>query len=252
MSKKITKELNSCILTITISRPQKKNALTLDMYSGLAKSINDACSSSEVKVIHLKGSEDSFTAGNDLNDFMQNPPNDENSPVYTFMKSLLLAEKPVVAEVNGLAIGIGTTLLLHCDLVYSSSNARFQLPFINLGLVPEFASSFILPLLSGHQKAAELLMIGDQFDAKTAKEIGLINNYFPDGELSEKVNEINKKLASKPPIALKETKKLMRANSNQINKVIEKEGKIFRDQLLGSEVREALTAFFEKREPKFK
>ena len=252
MSKEITKELNGRILSITISRPHKKNALTLDMYSGLAKYINDACSSSEVKVIHLKGSEDSFTAGNDLNDFMQNPPNDENSPVYTFMKSLLLAEKPVVAEVNGLAIGIGTTLLLHCDLVYSSINARFQLPFINLGLVPEFASSFILPLLSGHQKAAELLMIGDQFDAKTAKEIGLINNYFPDDELSKKVNEVIEKLASKPPMALKETKKLMKANSAQINKVIEKEGKIFRDQLIGSEVREALTAFFEKRKPKFK
>jgi len=251
MSQDITKALNDRVVTITISRPKKKNALTLDMYTKLTEFINDACSSSEVKIIRLKGSEDSFTSGNDLNDFLNNPPNDENSPVFQFMKSLSSAEKPVVAEVNGLAIGIGTTLLLHCDLVYSSIDSRFQLPFINLGLVPEFASSLMLPLLSGHQKAAELLMIGDQFDAKTAKEIGLINNYFPANKLSKRVNEVIENLASKPPIALRETKRLLKSNNALINKVIENEGKVFRDQLLGPEVKEAITAFFEKRKPKF-
>ncbi|MEE2705237.1 MAG: enoyl-CoA hydratase [Pseudomonadota bacterium] len=251
MSHDVIKESNDRVVTITISRPKKKNALTLNMYTKLTEFINDACSSSEVRVIHLRGSGDSFTAGNDLNDFMQNPPNDENSPVFQFMKSLLSAEKPIVAEVNGLAIGIGTTLLLHCDLVYSSVNARFQLPFINLGLVPEFASSLMLPLLSGYQRAAEILMIGDQFDAKTAKEIGLINNYFPPDKLSNEVNEVIESLASKPPIALRETKRLMKSNNALISKVIESEGKIFRNQLLGPEVKEAITAFFEKRKPKF-
>jgi enoyl-CoA hydratase/carnithine racemase len=252
MIKDIQSDLNNNILTINILRPKKKNALTIEMYASLSEQILNANKSSSIKTIHIKGSEDSFTAGNDLNDFMQNPPNDETSPVFKFMAALLECDKPIVAEVNGLAIGIGTTLLLHCDLVYASNKAIFQLPFINLGLVPEFASSFILPLLAGHQKASELLMLGEIFDAKTAKEIGIINNYFPENQLSIKVAEILQKLVSKPPTALSHTKRLMKSSNKKLQKVIKEEGELFREQLHGPEVKEAITAFFEKRKPNFK
>jgi len=252
MTKEIQLELNNGILKINILRPEKKNAITIEMYASLSEAISNAHNSPSTKAIHIKGSGDSFTAGNDLNDFMQNPPNDETSPVFQFMKSLLLCEKPIVAEVNGLAIGIGTTMLLHCDLVYASNNAKFQLPFINLGLVPEFASSILLPSLAGHQKASEILMLGNSFDADTAKEIGIINNHFPEKKLSKEVDKILQELVLKPPTALRHTKRLMKSNAALLHKVIEEEGKIFRAQLDGPEVKEAIAAFFEKRKPNFK
>lgn len=239
------------ILTLTISRPDKKNALTAAMYAALADAITAADGDSSIRVILITGSDDSFTAGNDLKDFLENPPGEAASPVFRFMHALAGARTPIVAAVNGLAIGIGTTLLLHCDLVYAVETARFQLPFVNLGLVPELGSSLILPALAGRTRAAELLMFGDPFDAGTAKEIGLINAACPASNLMSVAQTAAERLAAKPPAALRKTKALLTMNVDELHARIDEEAKVFGEQLNSAEVKEAIAAFFEKRAPDF-
>ena len=243
--------VSECILTLKINRPEKKNALTVAMYATLADNIIAANNDKNVRAILITGSEDSFTAGNDLKDFLENPPLDPSSPVFRFMYAISGARKPVVAAINGLAIGIGTTILLHCDLVYVVESARFQMPFVNLGLVPELGSSLLLPALAGHARAAELLMLGDMFDAETARSIGLINAICSKEELLPTAQKAAAKLAAKPPAALRHTKALMKADLDAVHARIEAEAKVFGEHLGGDEVKEAIAAFFEKRPPDF-
>ncbi len=182
---------------------------------------------------------------------MENPPTDSASPVFRFMHAIAGAQKPVVAAVNGLAIGIGTTMLLHCDLVYAVDTARFQMPFVNLGLVPELGSSLVLPALAGHARAAELLMLGDMFDVSVAKDIGLVNAVCSADELLPTAQGAAKKLALKPPAALRQTKALMNADLDTVRARIDAEAKVFSERLNSDEVKEAIAAFFEKRPPDF-
>ncbi len=251
MSDTIQHSIDAGILKLTISRPEKKNALTVAMYAALAEAINGANSDKEVRVILITGCEDSFTAGNDLKDFLENPPTDPSSPVFQFMYAIAGAQKPVVAAVNGLAIGIGTTMLLHCDFVYAVDTARFQLPFVNLGLVPELGSSLVLPALAGRAKAAELLMLGDMFDAGTAADIGLVNAVCSANDLDSMAQTTAETLAAKPPAALRKTKALLNADKAAVIEQIDAEAKMFGEQLASDEVKEAIAAFFEKRKPDF-
>lgn len=251
MSDQIKSATENGILLLTIARPEKKNALTADMYAAMATAITNADDDKNVRVILITGSEDSFTAGNDLKDFLDNPPLESSSPVFLFMHAIAGAKKPIVAAVNGLAIGIGTTMLLHCDLVYAVETARFQLPFVNLGLVPELGSSLILPALAGRTAAAELMMLGDMFNVDKATEIGLLNGTYSAETLMETARSAAEKLAAKPPAALRKTKALLNANIDDIRARIDQEAQVFGKQLNSAEVKEAIAAFFEKRAPDF-
>ncbi len=251
MSDLIKADVSDRILTLTVNRPDKKNALTVAMYAALADAVTNANDDAVVRVVLITGTEDSYTAGNDLKDFLENPPVDSASPVFRFMHAIASAQKPVVAAVNGLAIGIGATMLLHCDLVYAVDTARFQMPFVNLGLVPELGSSLVLPVLAGHARAAELLMMGDPFDSTTAKEIGLVNGICSADTLLSTARDAATKLAAKPPAALRKTKALMNADLDTVRARIDAEAKVFGEQLNGAEVKEAIAAFFEKRAPDF-
>ena len=195
MSDLILSELNEGILTLTFNRPNRKNALTLAMYTTLAEELSQAKEKSEVRAVVITGHGDAFTSGNDLKDFMQNPPQSLDTPVFAFLKEMLEFPKPILAAVNGAAIGIGTTMLLHCDFVYAHNEVVFQMPFIRLGLVPEAGSSYLLPLMAGHRKASELLLLGEKFDAQTAQEVGIINQVSSRDELMDKTYTVAKKLA---------------------------------------------------------
>jgi enoyl-CoA hydratase/carnithine racemase len=240
------------VFKLQINRPEKKNALTIAMYQAMTEALNTAEADPSVRVLIIAGAETCFTAGNDLADFLNNPPTGEDSPVFMFLKALIAAQKPVIAAVHGVAVGIGTTMLLHCDLVYAGPSARFQLPFVNLGLTPEAGSSLILPQLMGHRRAAELLMLGETIDAEAALAFGLINAVRADGELDEFVMHKAEVLASKPPTALRLTKSLMkRVPRPAIQETMSEEGKIFIARLRSPEAREAMQAFFERRQPDF-
>jgi enoyl-CoA hydratase/carnithine racemase len=237
---------------IQINRPDKKNALTLAMYDAMTEALLAAEADPAVRAILFAGADTCFTAGNDLGDFLNNPPSGEDSPVFRFLKTLLAAQKPVLAAVHGVAVGIGTTMLLHCDLVWAGPSARFQVPFVNLGLTPEAASSLILPQLMGHRRAAELLLLGETFDAETALAAGLVNGLRADSELDAYVLHKAQMLASKPPTAVRLTKMLMkRWPAEAVRRAMSAEGEIFISRLHSPEAREAMTAFFERRQPDF-
>lgn len=239
------------ILTITFNRPDKKNALTGAMYAAMADALEAAETDPAVRVILFTGNGGAFTAGNDLQDFLNNPPRGENSPVARFLRAISTAGKPVVAAVTGVAVGVGTTMLLHCDLVYVGTDARLSLPFVNLGLVPEAASSMLLPAMVGHHRAAELLMLGEPFNAETARAYGIANAVFPDARVVPEAMLVAAKLAAKPPVAMRLTKQLLRSSRGNIAAQMAAESVHFSAQLLSAEAREAMTAFFEKRPPKF-
>lgn len=248
----IITEKRDGILRIEINRPDKRNALTAAMYQAMADALNAAEADSKVRVLLIHGKSDLFTAGNDLQDFLDNRPPDEDRPAFQFLRNISRAEKPIVAAVAGAAVGIGTTMLLHCDLVYAAPNARLQLPFVNLGLVPEAASSLLLPALVGYQRAAELLLLGEPFSAQTAKDLGLVTAVVPEDLLLETALAQAKKLAQKPATSVRLTKQLMKrsfiaAMAEQMELEIGHYG-----QLLGAPAaKEAFTAFFEKRKPDF-
>jgi enoyl-CoA hydratase/carnithine racemase len=240
------------ILRITINRPEKMNALTAAMYDAFANAILAADGDPEVRVILIEGAGGCFTSGNDLHDFATSPPAGEESPVFRFLQAISGAQKPIVAAVLGPAVGVGTTMLLHCDLVCAGERARFELPFVNLGLCPEAAASLLLPQLAGHQRSAELLLLGEPFGADRAQEIGLVNAVLPDGEVLQQAYALARKLAQKPPASVRLSKSLLkRGGQRAVAETIAEEGRHFLQRLSSPEAQEAFAAFLEKRRPDF-
>jgi enoyl-CoA hydratase/carnithine racemase len=251
MTAHVVTEIAAGVMTLRFNRPEKKNAITAAMYEAMASACRAADMDAAVRVLVITGNGDAFTAGNDLKDFAENPPSSQDAPVFQFMRDLSRLSKPAIAAVNGVAVGIGTTLLLHCDLAYATPTARFQMPFVNLALVPEFGSSLLLPQRAGSHRAAELLLLGDAFDAQTALSCGLINAIVPPEQLAETVGAKARALAAKPPAALRETKRLLRANTADVTAAIAREAQAFGSRLRSPEFAEAAQAFFEKRPPDF-
>ena len=239
------------ILTVRLNRPEKKNALSFEMYTGLTEALTKADGDPAVRVVLITGGPDCFTAGNDLADFAAAKPG-QVSPAIRYLETLAATAKPVVAAVAGVAIGIGTTMLLHCDLVYASASARFQLPFVNLGLCPEAASSAVLPALVGPHRAAELLLFGEPFGAEAARDLGIVNQVVADADLLATAMAKAQQLAEKPPRALRTTKMLLKwGQAEVIKQAMSREGEQFAASLEGPEAREALAAFLERRKPDF-
>jgi enoyl-CoA hydratase/carnithine racemase len=248
----IIAERSGSILRVELNRPAKKNAMTSGMYATLARVLDDAAKDERTRVVLWYGAGDSFSAGNDLEDFLEHPPGPGDSPQASLMNALVDFEKPLIAAVHGAAIGGGTTMLMHCDFVYASETAKFQLPFINLALVPEFGSSFALPARIGHIRAAELILLGVPFDAKRAAELGLVNQVVADQNLLRVATETAQKLAAKPADALRASKKLMkRSFREQFKTAMKVENEEFSVQVRSEDAKEALTAFLEKRLPDF-
>ena len=240
------------VLTIEIARPEKKNALTQAMYTAMSDALERAEADDEVRVTLITGVGNAFTSGNDVLDFMNAPPDVESTPVGRFLSTITRTKKPVVAAVNGIAIGIGTTLLLHCDLAYAGQGAVFQMPFVNLGLCPEAGSSFLLPQYLGHRKAAELLLLGEKFDAQTALACGLVNAVTSDEALLATALEKAAKLAAQPPASVRISKALMKQTNNAtLEGAMREELRHFAERLTSMEAAEAFTAFVERRKPDF-
>ena len=240
------------VATIEIARPEKKNAITGAMYTALANALDAAREDPAVRAVLLTGQPGIFTSGNDIEDFVQRPASLEQAPSFAFMKALMGCDKPVVAAVTGAAIGIGTTMLLHCDFVYVSDEARLAMPFVSLGVVPEFGSSLIVPRLMGNVRAAEKLLLGDPFSAADAVEAGIANAILPAGEVVNHARRIAERFNALPPGAVRETKKLMRrARQAATLEAIGVEGGVFAERLRSPEAQEAFSAFFQKRKPDF-
>jgi enoyl-CoA hydratase/carnithine racemase len=240
------------VATIEIARPEKKNAITGAMYQQMADALTAATADGAVRAVLITGQPGIFTSGNDIEDFMKRPPGNIESPAFVFMKALLGCDKPVIAAVTGAAIGIGTTMLLHCDFVYVSDEARLAMPFVSLGLVPEFASSLIVPQLMGNVRAAEKLLLGDPFTGADAVDCGIANAVLPAGEVVNHARRIAERFNGLPPGAVRESKTLMRrARSQAALETIAVEGEIFGKRLRSPEAQEAFSAFFQKRKPDF-
>jgi enoyl-CoA hydratase/carnithine racemase len=240
------------VATIEIARPEKKNALTQAMYAEMAEALAAAGADGAVRAVLIAGQPGVFTSGNDLEDFMQRPPASEDSPVFRFMHALADCTKPVVAAVTGAAIGVGTTMLLHCDLVYVSDEARLAMPFVGLGLVPEFASSLLVSQLVGHARASELLLLGEPFNGERAVELGFANAVLPAGEVVNHARRMAERFNALPPGAVRESKALMRRGQHAlVREQIGAEARIFGQRLRSPEATEAFQAFFQKRRPDF-
>jgi len=240
------------VATIEIARPEKKNAITGAMYSAMADALTVATADAAVRAVLITGQPGIFTSGNDIEDFMQRPPGSTESPAFVFMKALIGCDKPVVAAVTGAAIGIGTTMLLHCDFVYVSDEARLAMPFVSLGLVPEFASSLIVPQLMGNARAAEKLLLGDPFTGADAVDCGIANAVLPANEVVNHARRIAERFNALPPGAVRDSKRLMRrARSQSTMETIATEAGLFAARLRSPEAQEAFSAFFQKRKPDF-
>jgi enoyl-CoA hydratase/carnithine racemase len=244
------------VATIEIARPEKKNALTVAMYQAMCDALNAAREDGAVRAVLITGQPGIFTSGNDIEDFLQRAPGQGSdamdSPVFRFMRALLDCDKPVVAAVTGAAIGIGTTMLLHCDFVYVSDEARLAMPFVGLGLVPEYASSLVVPQLMGQRRAAEKLLLGDPFTPEQAVECGIANAVLPAGEVVAHARRIAERFNALPPGAVREAKQLMRAPERErLLQTIRTEGEIFGRRLRSPEAMEAFQAFLQKRKPDF-
>jgi enoyl-CoA hydratase/carnithine racemase len=241
------------VLTITINRPERKNALTSAMYVAMNEALASAHDDASVRAVLLRGQPGIFTAGNDIEDFLKSPPTGSDSPVMRFLDAIASAEKPLVASVAGAAIGVGMTLLLHCDIVYAADTASFAVPFAQLGLCPEAASSLLLARVAGHQLAAEKLLLGESFDAAEAHRMGFVNRVLPAAELDAFVAAQVEKLVALPASSLRVTKALMkRSGEHEIKARITEEAVHFGKMLLAPEAREAFTAFLQKRKPDFR
>jgi enoyl-CoA hydratase/carnithine racemase len=248
----IRSETKDRVARIRFDRLDKKNAITREMYTQLAQALAAADADAEVRAILLHGAPDCFTSGNDINDFLKGPFGGEGSPTWQLFKALPGMNKPVVAAVGGLAVGIGVTLLLHCDLVYAARGTRFQMPFVPIGIVPEFGSTFLLPLIAGHQRAAEVLMLGQPFTAEKAHELGIVTEVVPPERLLEHSLQAANALAALPPESIRLTKRLMRTTHEKaIAERIIEEGKLVLERLRSPEAKEAMNAFLEKRKPDF-
>jgi enoyl-CoA hydratase/carnithine racemase len=251
MTAQVLSEIADGVMTICFNRPDKRNALNTEMYRLAADAVRAAQSDRNVRVIVITGAGEAFTAGNDLKDFIENPPSTPDAPVFKFMGAMCDLTKPVIAAVNGLAIGIGVTILLHCDFAYAVPGARFQLPFVNLALVPEFASSLLLKELIGARPATELMMLGEPFTAEKALEYGLVNDLIPTKQLMNTVQSKARAIAHKPPGAIRDTKTLIRADRSAVRAKMNEEIEFFAKRLDTPEAKEAVQAFFEKRNPDF-
>jgi len=246
----IRTETQGRVARIRFDRLDKKNAITAEMYAQLGAALAAADADVQVRAVLLHGSADCFTAGNDVGDFLSVQRKPGASPARALFDTLPNMKKPVVAAVGGPAVGIGSTMLLHCDLVFAAPNARFQLPFVPLGIVPEFGSTFLLPLLAGYQRAAKLLLLGQPFTAQEALEAGIVTAVVSDviGEAEKAANA----LAALPPESIRLTKRLMRARyAETLAATIDEETRIFTERLSSPEAKEAMSAFLEKRKPDF-
>lgn len=244
------------VMTLTFNRIERKNSITRAMYAALADGLEQAASDPAVRVVVIQGDATVFSAGNDISDFQAAPQAQaeprEQQPVWRFLRAIAIFPKPLIAAVCGPAVGVGTTLLLHCDLVYAGDNAAFALPFVNLGLVPEAASSLLLPQMFGPHRAAEALLMGEPFMAEAALEVGLVNRVVPPTECNAHAQQQARKLAAKPLSALMETKRLMKSGQHAaILARMDEEGEVFGKMLLQPAAREAMSAFMEKRKPDF-
>jgi enoyl-CoA hydratase/carnithine racemase len=240
------------VATLEIARPAKKNALTEAMYEAMAEAVSAAVADEAVRALLITGQPGVFTAGNDLEDFLQRPPTNTDAPVFRFMRALATCDKPVVAAVTGAAVGIGTTMLLHCDLVYVATDARLAMPFVSLGLVPEFASSLLIPRLIGHARAAERLLLGEPFTGIEAVALGIANAALPAAEVLGHAQRVAERFNLLAPGAVRDTKRLMRAAwHSDVARTLHEEAVVFAERLRSPEAREAFQAFIEKRKPDF-
>ncbi len=240
------------ITTLTFNRVDKKNSITAAMYAALADAVEAARDDAAVRCVVFQGHETIFSAGNDIGDFLNNPPAGEDAPVFRFLRAIATFPKPLLAGVCGPAVGIGTTLLLHCDLVYAGDNAAFSMPFVNLGLCPEAASSLLVPQMMGYHRAAEALLLGEPFMAEAALEVGLVNRVLAPSEVTHYTQSVARKLVAKPLSSLVETKRLMKkGNAAQVMAVMAEEGASFGRMLREPAAREAFSAFMERRKPDF-
>jgi len=247
MSEHIIIERDGAVAELRLARPEKRNAITTAMYAALADGIGAAHADAGVRAVLISGEGSSFTAGNDLHDFIANPPQGRESPVFRFLHGLADATKPIVAAVQGQAVGIGTTMLLHCDIVVLADDARLRMPFVDLALVPEAASSLLVPRAIGHARAAEMLMLGDAIDAATALAWGLANRVVPAGSERAEALALAHRLAAKPPAALALTKRLLRDDAAGVAARMDAEGAHFAAQLASPELKGAIAAFFARK-----
>jgi enoyl-CoA hydratase/carnithine racemase len=248
----IITERSASVLRVQLNRPAKKNAMTSSMYVTLAEIFTDAAKNEQTRVVLWHGAGDSFCAGNDIEDFLKNPPGPEDSPQARLMNALVDFDKPLVAAVQGAAIGGGTTMLTHCDFVYAGESAKFRMPFIDLAVLPEFGSSCSIPAMMGHIRAAELILLGLPFDARRALELGFVNQVVSDQNLLATASETARKLAAKPAGALQASKRLMkRSFRGQIKAAMKAENEAFSAQVRSEDAREAFAAFLQKRPPNF-
>ncbi|WP_428492437.1 enoyl-CoA hydratase [Rhodopila sp.] len=250
MSHVLTAQAGS-VLEVTFNRPEKKNALTATMYAAMVDAFHRADADPGIRVVLIGGAGDSFTSGNDITDFQARSAAEAASPAASFLDALSSLATPLVAAVNGAAIGVGTTMLAHADLVIAARSARFVMPFTSLGLVPEAASSLLFPALIGHQRASALLLLGEPIDAETAHRWGLVNQVVADAELMATARGIAARLAALPAAAVRQTKDLMKNGRPDVAGRIEQEMRLFRDRLRSPEAAEAFQAFVEKRKPDF-
>jgi enoyl-CoA hydratase/carnithine racemase len=240
------------VMTLTLNRLERKNSINLAMYGAMSDALAAAESDASVRVVVLQGHETVFSAGNDIGDFLHRPPADGESPAFRFLRCIAVFPKPLVAAVCGPAVGIGTTMLLHCDLVYAGDNAAFSMPFVNLGVCPEAASSLLVPQMLGYHRAAEALLLGEPFMAEAALEVGLVNRVVPPTEANRVAQAAAQKLAAKPIRSLMETKRLMKKGQQQlVLQQMAEEGLSFSRMLGEPAAREAFGAFMEKRKPDF-
>ena len=253
MSEHVRVDKQGGVLSITLARPERRNAITVAMYAALADTIESAAADSETRVITIRGEGQDFAAGNDLADFLDAAPRlHEEIPVWRLLRALATCETPLVAAVHGNCVGIGTTLLLHCDLVVADDSARFSLPFVDLALVPEAASSLLLPRLAGRRRAARYLLLCEPFGAEEAEAIGLVSHRAAAGGLDNVLQAVVAALLAKPPEALRQTQKLLRHGTrDEILDRMKLESSKFAERLASAEVKEAISAFFEKRKPNF-
>jgi enoyl-CoA hydratase/carnithine racemase len=248
----IVTEHTGNILRVQLNRPTKRNAMTSAMYLSLASIFNQAANDENTRVVLWHGAGDSFCAGNDIEDFLKNPPGPGESPQARLMEALINFDKPLVAAVHGAAIGGGTTMLTHCDFIYAGESTKFQMPFINLAVVPEFGSSWSVPASIGHLRAAELILLGTPFDARRAAELGLATQVLSDKDVLATATETARKLAAKPAGALQASKRLMKQPvRDQIKAAMKAENEEFSAQVRSEDAKEAFTAFLEKRKPDF-
>ena len=248
----VLQHVEAGVMTITLNRVDKKNSFTAAMYATLADALTHAATDAAVRVVLIQGHETVFSAGNDIGDFLNKPPSGPDAPVFRFLNAIATFPKPLLAAVCGPAVGIGTTLLLHCDLVYAGDNAMFSMPFVNLGICPEAGSTLLVPQLMGYHRAAEVLLMGDPFMAEAALEVGLVNRVVPPTEATGLAQQQARRLATKPLSSLIETKRLLKASiTPAVLDRMREEGAIFGRMLQEPAAKEAFGAFLDKRKPDF-